>query len=221
MRVRVKICGLTRPEDARAAARAGADAIGLVFHPRSPRAVDADSARAIAAAAGPFVSRVALFVDPEAQRVRDVVAALRPDLLQFHGAEDEAFCEQFGVPYLKAVGIGPGGLAGGIADVHPRAAGLLLDTLDPQRHGGTGRRFDWSLVPHGTGRPLVVAGGLDAACVGEAIATLRPWAVDVSSGVESAPGLKDARRIREFMRAVTRANAALGGLHGDDDDELA
>lgn len=211
MRVRVKICGITRPCDGEAAGRAGADAVGLVFHPGSARRVDIGAAREIAAAIGPFVSSVALFVNPTRDAVETVVAGMRPDLLQFHGNETPAFCEQFGVPYLKAVGVGTRQLEEEDLALHPGARALLLDTLDPQRHGGTGRRFDWSLVPASRRRPLILAGGLDAKNVEDAILATRPWAVDVSSGVESAPGRKDPGKIGDFMRAVARAHAALQG----------
>jgi len=209
MRVRVKICGITNPADAEISARAGADALGVVFYAKSPRAVDLAAARDICAAAGPFVATVALFVNPTPSEVERVVSGVRPDLLQFHGDEPPAFCEQFGVPYMKVLRVGAASLDDAALSVHPLARGLLLDTLDPKRHGGTGRSFDWSLVPRGAHRPLVLAGGLDAANVEEAIRVLRPWAVDVSSGVERAPGRKDAGKIQEFMRAVARANVAV------------
>jgi phosphoribosylanthranilate isomerase len=209
MRVRVKICGITRPADAEVAARAGADAVGLVFHPPSSRCVDIAAAREIAAAVGPFVSTVALFVNPTREVVEAVVSGMRPDLLQFHGDEPASFCERFGVPYLKSLPVGVRALEVADLAVHPAARALLLDTLDPQRHGGTGRSFDWSLVPGHRSRPLILAGGLDAANVTAAIGALRPWAVDVSSGVESAPGRKDPGKIEDFMRAVARANAAV------------
>ncbi len=208
MRVRVKICGITRPEDAALAARAGADALGLVFYKPSPRCVEIGAAHAMMAAAGPFVAGVALFVNPSREEVEAVVSGMRPDILQFHGDESPEFCDQFGVPYLKAIRVGAQRLDEKALGAFPRARGLLLDTLDPQRHGGTGRSFDWSLVPSRSARPLVIAGGLDASNVGAAISALRPWAVDVSSGVESAPGRKDPGKVEDFMRAVARAHVA-------------
>ncbi len=208
MRVRVKICGITNPADAEVSARAGADALGIVFYARSPRAVDVAAAREISAAGGPFVATVALFVNPTPSEVEHVVSGMRPDLLQFHGDEPPAFCERFGVPYMKVLRVGTAPLDEAALSVHPVARGLLLDTLDAQQHGGTGRRFDWSLVPRGARRPLVLAGGLDATNVEDAIRVLRPWAVDVSSGVERAPGRKDAGKVQDFLRAVARANAA-------------
>lgn len=207
MRVRVKICGITREHDALLAAAAGADAIGFVHWARSPRAVSVERARAIAAALPPFVSTVALFVDPSADEVRRVIDGVRPDLLQFHGDEAPAFCAGFGVPYIKALKIRDRAPDAAVLGYHAGARGLLLDTHDPVAVGGTGRSFDWSLAPSDARRPIVLAGGLDAGNVAQAIAAVRPWAVDVSSGVESAPGIKDEARLGAFMRAV----AAAGG----------
>ena len=161
-------------------------------------------AREIIAAAGPFVTSVALFVNPAAEEVDRVVARMRPGMLQFHGDESPEFCAGFGLPYLKVLRVGTQPLDPSLLAMHPEAQGLLLDTLDAGQHGGTGRRFDWSLVPREAGRRLVVAGGLDAANVGSAIQALQPWAVDVSSRVERAPGHKDPVKIEEFMRAVAR-----------------
>jgi phosphoribosylanthranilate isomerase len=208
VRVRVKICGITREEDALVAATAGADAIGFVHWAGSRRAVSAERARAIAAVLPPFVTTVALFVDPAADEVRRVIAEARPDLLQFHGDEDPAFCAGFGVPYIKAVKIGAAAPGAALLGYHAGARGLLLDTHDPVVVGGTGRAFDWSLVPSGRERPLILAGGLHAGNVAAAIRLVRPFAVDVSSGVEAGPGIKDAARVREFMQAVATAGAA-------------
>lgn len=209
MRVRVKICGITREADALAAAEAGADAVGFVHWARSGRAVSAERARAISAVLPPFVSTVALFVDPEPATVRQVIALSRPDLLQFHGDEDEGFCASFGVPYIKAVKIGTTAPDASLLGYHARARGLLLDTHDPVAVGGTGRAFDWNLAPAGLARPLILAGGLHAGNVAAAIRLVRPFAVDVSSGVETAPGIKEGARIREFVRAVAAASAAV------------
>lgn len=206
MRVRIKICGITRAGDAEAAALAGADAVGLVFHAQSRRALDAERAREIVAALPPFVSSVALFVDPAPARVREVLERVRPDLLQFHGREDEYFCAQFGVPYIKALHLGGGEAAD--AGAYPTARALLLDTWDAAQAGGTGRAFDWTLARRFAARRLILAGGLEPGNVERAVRAVSPWAVDVSSGVESAPGVKDARRVREFIRAVRRAEAA-------------
>ncbi|MDW8323147.1 MAG: phosphoribosylanthranilate isomerase [Burkholderiales bacterium] len=206
MPTRVKICGLTRLEDALAAAQAGADAIGFVFAPGSPRRIRPEQAAAIAAALPPFVTTVALFVDAAPEEVQAVVAVLRPDLLQFHGAEPPEYCAGFGLPYLKAVRVRAGVDLLQYAAAYAGARGLLLDAYDPQRAGGTGLRFDWSLIPPGLGRPVVLAGGLDPDNVAEAVRRVRPWAVDVSSGVETAPGVKDAQRIRRFIQEVRHAD---------------
>lgn len=213
-RTRVKICGLTRPQDVRAAVDAGADAIGLVFYPASRRALALDHAAALRAAVPAFVSVVALFVNPDNIAVTQVLDAVRPDLLQFHGEEPPAFCEQFGARYLKAFRVGAPGLdtPEGLASrcrQYPRASGWLFDSFSPG-YGGSGSRFDPALlaaVPRDVGSPaLILSGGLDADCVGKGIAEWRPFAVDVSSGVESAPGIKDADRIRSFVRAVRAAD---------------
>ncbi len=215
MRTRVKMCGITRPADAEAAAAAGADALGVVFYPASPRAVTPSVAGEIAQAAGPFVTLVALFVDPTVAAVEQVILAMRPDLLQFHGGEPAAFCDRFGVPYLKALRVGDRAPAPEELAAFPGARGLLFDTLDPAAHGGTGRSFDWNLLAAGPLRHGVLAGGLHAGNVESAIRRVRPWAVDVSSGIEASPGIKDAGKMQEFMRAVWRANAALQGPDGE------
>jgi phosphoribosylanthranilate isomerase len=210
VRVRVKICGITREADALLAADAGADAIGFVHWAGSRRAVTPERARAITAELPPFVGTVALFVDPSVDEVRRVIDATRPDLLQFHGDEEPGFCAGFGVPYIKAVKIGAAAPEARVLGYHALARGLLLDTHDPAAVGGTGRAFDWTLVPQGLARPIILAGGLNAQNVAQAIRQVRPYAVDVSSGVESAPGIKDAAAVREFMRAVAAVNAASG-----------
>jgi phosphoribosylanthranilate isomerase len=205
MRTRVKICGLTRVEDGLAAARAGADAIGLVFEPKSPRAVDLERARAIARALPPFVSVVALFVDAEPARVREVLGALRPDLLQFHGSETPEYCRQFAHPYIKAIPMREGVDLHESGRAYGEAAGLLLDAYVAGTAGGTGRAFDWTRVPRDLGKPVILAGGLDPDNVGEALRLARPYAVDVSSGVEAAKGIKDANRMAAFIEAVRTA----------------
>jgi len=202
VRTRVKICGITRPEDGVAAAELGADAVGLVFHAPSPRAVTIETARGIVAELPPLVSVVALFLEPDAADVRRVLGAVPVDLLQFHGNEPPAFCTGFGRRYIKAVGMA-GGDAEAAAAAHPGAAGLLLDGHAPGAAGGSGERFDWERrLP--AGRRLIVAGGLQAGNVAEAVQRIRPWGVDVSSGVESAPGVKDHHRIAAFIEEVDR-----------------
>jgi phosphoribosylanthranilate isomerase len=206
MRTRVKICGITSVGDGLAAARHGAHAIGLIFYPPSPRLVTLERAREIAAGLPPFVARVAVFVNPSAAEVEAVVRACRPDLLQFHGEETADFCRAFGVPYLRALRVRPG--VDLLESLSPfgDAAGWLLDAYRQELYGGTGEAFDWELVPRSLPRPLILSGGLDAANVGEAIRRVRPWAVDVSSGVESAKGVKDERRIAAFMEKIRNAD---------------
>ncbi len=196
---------------ARVAAGAGADAIGLVFHPASARAVDAGQARAIAAAVPPFVTVVGLFVNHDAQAVREILARVPLAMLQFHGDEPPEFCDQFGLPWMRAVRVGPGVDLLEWRQRFSRASGLLLDANVAGQYGGTGVAFDWSLVPAPLARSVVLSGGLDAGNVGRAIDALRPWAVDVSSGVEVRRGVKDAARIEEFMRSVKDADARAGG----------
>lgn len=202
MRTRVKICGITRPQDGLDAARAGADAIGLVFYPPSPRSVDIDPAQVIVAALPAFVTVVGLFVDPEPAWVARVLHGVPLDLLQFHGTESPAYCRQFGRPYIKAVAMSAAVDLADQAALYHDARGLLLDTYDPRLPGGTGRSFDWSRVPADLGLPLVLAGGLNPDNVADAIRVTRPWAVDVSGGVERAKGIKDPDRINAFFRGV-------------------
>ena len=206
MRTRVKICGITRPQDAAHVAAAGADAIGLVFYPPSPRYLSAERAREIRAALPPFVQAVALFVNADAAQVAQVIGRVHPAMLQFHGEETPEFCAQFGLPFIKA-----GRVAQGIdllEYLRPFAAasGWLLDA-HVQEYGGVGTSFDWSLVPPRLERPLVLSGGLTRDNVGAAIRRVRPWAVDVSSGVESAKGIKDAAKVAAFIAEVRNADA--------------
>ena len=202
MRTRVKICGITRVDDAEAAVRAGADAIGLVFDSRSPRFITPDKAAAIARAVAPFVTIVALFVDAEAEHIRDVLRRVRVHLLQFHGHEPPEQCRLYDLPYIKAVRMREHVDLHAQAQTYADAAALLLDTYDPAVAGGSGRRFDWTRVPQGLSRPIVLAGGLTPAVVGEAVRRVRPYAVDVSSGVEITQGIKDPDKIEAFIRAV-------------------
>lgn len=204
-RTRVKICGITRVEDALAVVRLGADAIGLVFYPGSPRCVTPEAAAHIAAALPPFVSTVGLFVNAGADDVAHVLRQVRLDVLQFHGEEPATFCSQFGRPYLKAVRVGSETNLIQCAADYASASALLLDTLVEGVPGGTGRSFDWSLIPAGIARPLVLAGGLHAGNVAQAVRQVRPYAVDVSGGVERAPGIKDEVRMAAFMQSLTAA----------------
>lgn len=202
MRTRVKICGITRIEDALAAVGYGCDSIGLVFYPPSPRYVAPEQARAIAAALPPFVQAVGLFVDATPEEVRAVLAVVRLDLLQFHGDETPEYCRQFGVPYMKAVRVRPETNLLQYAAVYTDAKALLLDTYVSGTPGGTGQTFDWALIPGNLPKPVVLAGGLNASNVSEAIKQCRPYAVDVSGGVEREKGIKDADKIAAFMRGI-------------------
>jgi phosphoribosylanthranilate isomerase len=202
---RIKICGITRPGDALAAASLGTDAIGLVFHARSPRHVQAVQAAAIVRELPPFITVVALFLDAAADEVHAVLRTVPVDLLQFHGREAPEFCRQFARPYLKAIGMGAGlNAAMMLAAQYPDAAGLLVDSHPPGAAGGTGETFAWQTLPV-LPRPLVLAGGLTPDNVAAAITVVRPWAVDVSSGVESAPGIKDEGKMAAFIQEARRA----------------
>lgn len=209
MKPRVKICGLTRLEDVLVAVEAGADAIGLVFYPPSPRYVDLDKAAELARAVPPFVTIVGLFVNANPALVRETLAVVPIHLLQFHGDEDEAYCRQFDRPYMKAARVRPGMDLVQYAAAFPSAQAILLDAF-VDGFGGGGKVFDWSLIPPALGKPLVLSGGLDAANVGEAIVRVRPAALDVSSGVEAAKGIKDAEKIRAFCAAVHSQIRAAG-----------
>lgn len=203
---RIKICGLTRPQDAEQCAAAGADAIGLVFYPPSPRHVPIEAARAVIAALPPFVTVVALFVDPSVEEVEAVLQALPVDVLQFHGEEPPEFCRQFARPYLKAVRVRPGMDLTAYARRYADARGLLADAFVPGQAGGTGAVFDWTLLPPNLPLPLVLSGGLTPDNVTDAVQQVRPAAVDVSSGVEAVKGIKDAALIAAFISGVRHAD---------------
>jgi len=203
---RIKICGITRARDGVAAAQAGADAIGLVFYPPSPRFLNVERAREIRDALPPFVQTVALFVNPDAAQVAQVIGRVQPALLQFHGEETPAFCAQFGLPYLKACRVSPGVDLLKYLQPFSTACGWLLDA-HVEEYGGVGASFDWSLVPPNLERPLVLSGGLTRENVATAVRRVKPWAVDVSSGVESAKGIKDAAKIAAFIAEVRNADA--------------
>ncbi|MEW6164488.1 MAG: phosphoribosylanthranilate isomerase [Pseudomonadota bacterium] len=204
-RTRIKICGLTRAGDLDAAVLAGADAVGFVFYPPSPRALTAGAAAALARRVPPFVARVGLFVNAEPASVREILAAVPIDILQFHGDEDARYCEQFGLPYLKAARVRPELDLLEFARAYPSAQGLLLDAW-VEAFGGAGQSFDWSLIPKNLPLPIILSGGLHAGNVVEAVAKVHPWAVDVSSGVEAAKGIKDAEKIAAFIAAVRTAD---------------
>ena len=206
-RTRIKFCGMTRAGDIRLASELGADAIGFVFAPNSPRRLRPEEARLLRGALAPLVDAVALFADNSTEEVREAVKHVRPTLLQFHGSEDDAFCRGFGVPYIKAVPMG--GVATTPHDLqlrYPGAAGFLFDSHAPGGSGGSGTAFDWNLLPKQLNKPIMLAGGLTADNVCEAILATLPWGVDVSSGIESAPGIKDGDRMRRFVEQVRQAD---------------
>lgn len=207
MRPRVKICGITRPGDAALAAALGADAIGLIFTAHSPRRLDLAQALSIRAVLPPMVATVALFMDAATEEVHRVCGALQPDLLQFHGSEDDGYCAGFGRPWLKAVGMQDETDVARRLAAWPRAAGFVLDGHVQGGPGGQGRAFDWSGIPP-LDRPWLLAGGLTPANVADAVRIARPWGVDVSSGVEASPGVKDEARLRQFFREIHRETAA-------------
>ena len=202
----VKICGLTREEDALAAARLGAHALGFVFYTRSPRYVESARAAAIVRVLPPFVTSVGLFVNAQVGDVERVLDEVPLDLLQFHGEETPAYCAQFRRPYIKALRVRPGVDLLQYARQYEGARGLLLDAFVEGTHGGTGSGFDWNLIPSGLPLPVVLSGGINAGNVTAAIQRVRPCAVDVSSGVEAAPGIKDARKMTDFFQGVRNAD---------------
>jgi len=211
MTTRVKICGIVRPEDGAAAARFDADAIGIVFTRVSPRCVNATQAREIIAAVPAGVSVVGLFLDPSSQEVELVLKQVELDVLQFHGSEPPEFCRQFDRPYIKTLGFGRDAAGNdsvdpALIDSYADAAALLFDSNVHGAPGGTGRRTDWAALPAGNGRAIVLAGGLTPHNVAEAIRTVRPFAVDVSSGVEDAPGVKNHSKMQMFINEVRRAD---------------
>jgi phosphoribosylanthranilate isomerase len=204
---RIKCCGMTRVEDALLASHLGADAIGLVFSARSRRRVTPGQAQAIARALPPFVTTVALFMDDDAAYVREVIEAVQPDLLQFHGGESDAWCAGFGRPFIKALAMGDEAPDEHAWRAYPHAVALLLDGHASGEAGGSGKAFDWSRMPTGLEQPLVLAGGLGPHNVARAIEAAQPWAVDVASGIEASPGIKDPGKLAAFIRAVRAADA--------------
>jgi phosphoribosylanthranilate isomerase len=201
-RTRVKICGLTRDADVRSAAELGADAVGLVFYDPSPRSVEIDQARRLLDLLPPFVTAVGLFVDADPDYVRAVLASVPIDLVQFHGDESAVYCSGFRRPWIKAIRMRPDVDLIAAERSYQEARGLLLDTYDPLAAGGTGRSFDWGLIPQQIRSRVVLAGGLNPGNVAEAIRRVRPLGVDVSGGVESARGIKDQAAMAAFMQEV-------------------
>ncbi|MBX9633043.1 MAG: phosphoribosylanthranilate isomerase [Burkholderiales bacterium] len=206
MPTRIKFCGITRSEDAQAAARLGVDAVGFVFQRKSPRYVAPERVAAIVRELPAFVTTVGLFVDPDEAEVRSVLDTAPLDLLQFHGAEPPGFCGRFGRPWIKALAVAPGVDLLQSAANYAGSRGLLLDAFVPGMHGGTGIKADWSAIPQTLPLPVILAGGLNPANVGEAIRAVRPWAVDVSSGVEREKGVKDHEKMVAFIRGVRDAD---------------
>ncbi len=201
-RTRVKVCGICTSADAELAITAGVDAIGMVFYSKSPRHVSMATARVIASAIPPFVSTVGLFVNSSQQHIREVLSEVQLDLLQFHGDEDEAFCSSFNLPYIKAIRVKADTDLVQVFHSYASARGILLDSYKKDTRGGTGETFDWNIIPQDLPLPVILAGGLDGNNVAQAISVAKPWAVDVSSGVEGLPGKKDQKKIEQFMDAV-------------------
>jgi len=202
MRTRVKICGITRLEDALTAIEAGVDALGFVFYPPSPRNISVARAREIVANLPPFVTTVALFVDAEREHIAEVVRQVQIDLIQFHGNESPAYCAEHGRPWIKAIRMKEGVDLLQLSEAYHHAAALLLDAYRSGVPGGTGDSFDWQRIPPDLASRIVLAGGLDAENVAAAIRSVRPYAVDVSGGVELSNGIKDQDKIKQFMRGV-------------------
>jgi phosphoribosylanthranilate isomerase len=199
IRTRVKVCGITRLQDVRAVSQAGADAIGLVFYPSSPRSVSVEQAVELVEAFPAFVTSTALFVNPSVDLVNQVIDQVKVDLLQFHGDESADFCRQFSRPYIKAIAMKASTDLTQLALEYHDAKGLLLDTYKPGVPGGTGEVFNWQWVPNDFCMPLILAGGLNAGNVADAIAKTRVWAVDVSGGVEADKGIKSAEKVQQFI----------------------
>ena len=216
LRTRIKICGITRVQDAMHAARSGADSIGLVFHPPSPRLLDLDRALEIRRLLPPFVTVTALFLDESENWIAEVVHRLRPDCLQFHGNEEAEFCEAWRVPYIKSIPMGSIDDPSAYAAQHRNAQGFLLDSNAAGRQGGSGDTFDWSKIPSDFERPLILAGGIKPSNVADAIVRVKPWGVDVSTGVETSKGVKDSDLIDQFFHEVERGDVNRAQQGGDD-----
>jgi phosphoribosylanthranilate isomerase len=206
---RIKICGITREQDLQAAVAAGVDALGFVFYGKSPRNVAPQQAAELLRVLPPFVTSVGLFVDPPAEMVRAVLAQVPLDVLQFHGDETPEFCRQFGRPYLKAIRVRPGVDLVECAARYADAQGLLLDAYVEGVQGGTGESFDWALIPRDLSLPVILSGGLHPGNVAEAVRAVRPYAVDVSSGVEASKGIKDAAKVAAFIKEVKNVDIQL------------
>lgn len=209
LRTRIKICGIKTQKHARVVTDCGADSIGLVFHPASARYIDLDNAEEIRRHIPAFVSVTALFLNDEVDWVRQVIDRVRPDCLQFHGTEPADYCESFDRPYIKAVPMASVEDLNAYVDSYPLAQGFLLDSNAAGRLGGSGDTFDWSKIPSSFQRPLILAGGLTPNNIADAVTQVRPWAVDVSSGVEQSRGVKDSRLIQQFCNEVFRVDCRI------------
>ncbi|NNE38275.1 MAG: phosphoribosylanthranilate isomerase [Gammaproteobacteria bacterium] len=199
-KVKVKICGITRPDDAILAAEAGADAIGLNFYQESPRAIDASTATKIIDSLPPFITKVGLFVNASPEDIRSVLTDVNLDLIQFHGEESQDDCLLFGLPYIKAVRMHEDINLAALVQAYDKSSAILIDTYVSGTHGGTGKSFDWSMIDKEIIKPVILAGGLTPENVSDAIMTVKPYAVDVSSGVEKSPGIKDEYKMLEFIQ---------------------
>jgi len=207
-RTRIKFCGMTRAGDVRLASELGVDGVGFVFAHGSARRIRPEEARLMRSALAPFVDSVALFMDNSADEVREAVRQVRPTLLQFHGHEEDSFCRGFGVPWVKAIPMGHANTesATALQVRYPGAAGFLFDSHGESHGGGSGQTFDWTRIPQPLNKPVMLAGGLTPDNVFDAILATLPWGVDVASGIESAPGIKDGDRMRHFVEEVRRAD---------------
>ena len=205
-RTRVKICGITRPEDGVAAARLGVDAIGLVFYEKSPRHVSIEQAKVICEALPGFVTVVSLFLNADEQQINQVLDKVAIDLIQFHGNESAEFCRGFSRPYIKALGMADNSALLSQMGTYADARAVLLDSHATGAAGGTGQAFDWQTVPEEVSQQIILAGGLKPDNVASAIQQVRPYAVDLSSGVEASPGIKDAALMAQLMKEVKRVD---------------
>jgi phosphoribosylanthranilate isomerase len=206
IRTRIKICGITRKEDALTAAEFGADALGFVFYEKSPRYVSIKAAAEICDSVSPFVTKVGLFVNAEESEVRRVIDNVKLDLLQFHGDELPEYCEKFNLPYIKAIRAKDKESIQYSIEAHAKAIGVLVDSYVPGIPGGTGNIFDWSLIPEKDKHKVILAGGLNSGNIAEAITAVKPYAVDVSGGVEQSKGIKDREKIIQFIKEVASAD---------------
>jgi phosphoribosylanthranilate isomerase len=202
MRVRLKICGITRVQDALAASDLGVDALGLVFHPDSPRHIEIEQAQAIIAKLPPFISKVALFCNADKDAVIQVLSQVNIDCLQFHGDESEEFCQQFKRPYIKAIRVQEHIDLAAQFNNYPSAAAILLDSFSASAYGGTGEVFNWQLIPQDISYKLIIAGGIDQHNIASLLQQVQPYAVDVSSGVELSRGIKDAKKIAQLIQQI-------------------